>query len=108
MASNQPPTDTAAAVRGGTYPTFRLRDEEYGIAILKVKEIIGLMEITPIPKTPGFVKGVINLRSKVIPIIDPRLKFRLGPAAYDERTCIIVVEVPGPSGEISLGLAQAA
>lgn len=62
------------------------------------------MEINPIPKTPGFVKGVINLRSKVIPIIDLRLKFGLEPAVYDERTCIIVVEVPGPSGEISLGL----
>lgn len=64
MASNEPPTDTATALRGGIYPTFRLQDEEYGIAILKIKEIIGLMEINPIPKTPSFVKGVINIKEQ--------------------------------------------
>jgi purine-binding chemotaxis protein CheW len=104
MTSKEPSSNKAPATREGTYLTFRLQDEEYGIAILKVKEIIGMMEITPIPKMPGFIKGVINLRGKVIPIIDLRLKFGLDSASYDERTCIIVVEVPGHSGEIALGL----
>lgn len=88
----------------GTYLTFHLKDEEYGIAILDVKEIIGIMAFTPIPKTPDFVKGVINLRGKVIPVIDLRLKFGLEAAEYDQRTCIIVVEVPAAGGEIPLGL----
>lgn len=104
MATSELSNEKAADSREGTYLTFRLNEEEYGIAILKVKEIIGMMEITPIPKTPGFVKGVINLRGKVIPIIDLRLKFGLDSVPYDERTCIIVVEVPGSSGDISLGL----
>lgn len=94
----------ATAQKHGTFLTFGLLDEEYGIAILDVKEIIGMMEITPIPKTPEFVKGVINLRGKVIPVIDLRLKFGLESKTYDERTCIIVVEVPGRQGVVSLGL----
>ncbi len=96
--------DQNAAHREGTYLTFRLMDEEYGIIILDVKEIIGMMEVTPIPKTPGFVKGVINLRGKVIPVIDLRMKFGLESVAYDERTCIIVVEVPSHQGITALGL----
>ncbi len=104
MASRQASQDRTAAQKQGTYLTFHLREEEYGIAILDVKEIIGMMTVTPIPKTPAFVKGVINLRGKVIPVIDLRLRFGLEAVDYDERTCIIVVEVPGPAGEISLGL----
>lgn len=104
MTTNEPFTNQATAPREGTYLTFRLQDEEYGIGILKVKEIIGMLDITPIPKMPGFIKGVINLRGKVIPILDLRLKFGLDSIPYDERTCIIVVEVPGSSGDIALGL----
>ena len=79
--------------REGKYLTFTLADEDYGLEILKVREIIGMMDITAIPQTPGYVKGVINLRGKVIPVIDLRLKFGLPPMEYGERTCIIVVEV---------------
>ncbi len=78
---------------GGKYLTFILAKEEYGITILKVREIIKLLEITSIPKTPGYIKGVINLRGKIIPIMDLRLKFGLEEKEYTERTCIIVVEV---------------
>lgn len=78
---------------GGKYLTFMLDDEEYGLEILKVREIIGLMDITKVPQTPDFVEGVINLRGKVIPVIDLRSKFGLSRADYNEETCIIVVDV---------------
>ncbi|OPY04348.1 MAG: Chemotaxis protein CheW [Syntrophaceae bacterium PtaB.Bin038] len=90
--------------REGKYLTFSLAGEEYGIGILKVKEIIGMMNITPVPQTPEFVKGVINLRGKVIPVVDLRLRFALEAAAYTERTCIIVVEVAGTSGSVMMGI----
>lgn len=73
--------------------TFSLGSEGYGISILKVKEIIGMMEITPVPRTPEFIKGVINLRGKIIPVMDLRIKFGMDEQEYNERTCIIVVEV---------------
>lgn len=78
---------------GGKYLTFRLADEEYGLQILKVREINGIMDITAVPRMPRFMKGVINLRGKVIPVIDLRLKFNLSEAEYTEQTCIIVVDV---------------
>ncbi|HNQ01856.1 MAG TPA: chemotaxis protein CheW [Syntrophales bacterium] len=90
--------------REGKYLTFSLAGEEYGIGILKVKEIIGMMNITPVPQTPEFVKGVINLRGKVIPVVDLRLRFALEAAAYTERTCIIVVEVAGQGGSVMMGI----
>ncbi len=83
----------ATTITTGKYLTFTLESEEYGIGILKVKEIIGMMQITTVPRTPEFVKGVINLRGKVIPIIDLRLRFGMKSEDYDERTCIIVVEI---------------
>lgn len=73
--------------------TFSLGSEGYGVSILKVKEIIGMMHITPVPRTPSFVKGVINLRGKIIPVVDLRAKFNMDEKPYNERTCIIVVEV---------------
>jgi purine-binding chemotaxis protein CheW len=76
----------------GKYLTFSLDGEEYGIGILKVREIIGMVRIFPIPRTPEFVKGVINLRGKVLPVADLRLRFAMPPAAYTERACIIVIE----------------
>jgi len=94
----------AAAVREGKYLTFALAGEEYGIGILKVKEIIGLMPITTIPQAPGYVKGVINLRGKVIPVADLRLKFAMEPMAYNERTCIIVVEIKSADRTILMGI----
>lgn len=77
----------------GKYLTFVLCGEEYGIEILKVREIIGIMNITPVPQTPEHIKGVINLRGKVIPVIDLRLKFGFQQTEYTKETCIIVVEV---------------
>jgi len=91
-------------VREGKYLTFSLADEEYGIGILKVKEIIGMIGITAVPQTPPHVKGVINLRGKVIPVIDLRLKFALPAMDYTERTCIIVIEISKDNGNILLGI----
>jgi purine-binding chemotaxis protein CheW len=79
--------------RAGKYLTFILAGEDYGLEILKVREIIGIMDITQLPKTPDFVKGVINLRGKVIPVVDLRLKFGMPERAYDPETCIIVVDI---------------
>jgi purine-binding chemotaxis protein CheW len=73
--------------------TFRLGEECYAIPILKIKEIIGMMAITKIPKLPKFIKGVINLRGKIIPVVDLRIKFGLEEKQYDERTSIIVMEI---------------
>ncbi len=88
----------------GKYLTFTLDQEEYGIGILKVKEIIGMMPITTVPRTPKFVKGVINLRGKVIPVIDLRLKFDMGEIPYTERTCIIVVEIDADAATVLIGI----
>jgi purine-binding chemotaxis protein CheW len=94
----------AMADKEGKYLTFSLAGEEYGIGILKVKEIIGMMPVTTVPQTPKFVKGVINLRGKVIPVIDLRLRFGMDAMAYTERTCIIVVEIEGRFGTIQIGI----
>jgi len=77
----------------GKYLTFFLDTEVYGIEILKVREIIGIIDITPIPKSPDYLKGIINLRGKVIPVVDLRLKFSMDAVDYTHETCIIVVEV---------------
>jgi len=92
------------AAREGKYLTFTLVDEEYGIGILKIKEIIGMMSTTSIPQAPDFVKGVINLRGKVIPVVDLRVRFCMEKADYTERTCIIVVEILAASGTINIGI----
>ncbi len=94
----------AMADREGKYLTFTLASEEYGIGILKIREIIGMMPITTVPQTPGFVKGVINLRGKVIPVIDLRLRFGMDAIDYTERTCIIVVEIEGSAGTVQIGI----
>ncbi len=92
------------AEKSGKYLTFQLEDEEYGIGILRVKEIIGMMPITSVPRTPEFVKGVINLRGKVIPVIDLRSKFDMETIEYNERTCIIVVEIDSESSTVLIGI----
>ena len=93
----------AMADREGKYLTFSLANEEYGIGILKIREIIGMLPITSVPQTPAFVKGVINLRGKVIPVLDLRLRFGMQEIEYSERTCIIVVEITGQAGKIQIG-----
>ncbi len=80
---------------GGKFLTFFLGEEEYGIEILKVQEIIGMMSITRVPRTPPFIRGVINLRGKVIPTMDLRLKFGMESKEQTEETCIIVVRAQG-------------
>lgn len=88
----------------GKYLTFALAQEEYGVPVLKVREIIKMMDITGVPQVPPHVKGVINLRGKVIPIVDLRLKFGLPTQDYTERTCIIVVEVEMQARKVMLGM----
>lgn len=84
--------------------TFSLANEEYGMSIVMVKELIGMMHITPVPKTPEYMKGVINLRGKIIPVIDLRLKFGMEPQEYTERTCIIVIEAYLKDGMRTMGV----
>ena len=83
---------------GNKFLSFCLGHEEYGIEILRVREIIGLLDITPLPQTPDYVKGVVNLRGKIIPVIELRAKFGMSSVEYTEETCIIVVEVTDPDG----------
>ncbi len=91
--ASEPHATGANSNEEGKYLTFKLADEEYGVEILKVREIMGMMDITAVPRMPAYVKGVINLRGKVIPVIDLRLKFDLDEAEHTEQTCIIVVDV---------------
>ncbi len=89
--------------RAGKYLSFRLAKEEFAIEVLSVREIMGIQDITAVPQTPVYVKGVINLRGKVIPIIDLRAKFGIPEIEYTQRTCIIVVQVEGESGKLLMG-----
>jgi purine-binding chemotaxis protein CheW len=88
----------------GKYLTFKLDVEEFGLEILKVQEIIKMMDITRVPRTPSFVRGVLNLRGKVIPVIDLRLKFEMETRDNTEKTCIIVVTVKRSSGSVVMGI----
>ena len=103
MADSQSAGSLADRV-AGKFLTFDLAEEEYGLEILRVREIIGMMEITPVPRTPDFVLGVVNLRGKVIPVADLRLKFGLPYKDPDERTCVIVVEVQNQGSTIQMGI----
>ena len=97
-------SSSVAAQFAGKYLTVALDNESYGVAVLKVREIIRMQKITPVPQMPEFVKGVINLRGRVIPIIDLRLKFGL-KAAFADRTCIVVVQVKLPTSQtVQMGL----
>src|SRR4051794_29312249 len=93
-----------AGDRGGKYLTFALGREEYGLEILKVREIIGYMEITAVPRTPSYVRGVINLRGQVISVIDLRAKFGMETANRTEQTCIVVVEISQANRKLSIGI----
>jgi purine-binding chemotaxis protein CheW len=103
--SHSEPNKGRAAGQEGKFLTFSLANEEYGIGILKVREIIGMMPIRTVPQTPGFVKGVINLRGKVIPVVDLRLKFSMSETEYTDRSSIIVVDVAvDPAKFIHIGI----
>ena len=88
----------------GKYLTFKLGPEDFGIGILKVQEIIGMMAVTRMPRTPAYVRGVVNLRGKVIPVLDLRLKFGMETRDDTERTCIIVVQLQASGSEITMGI----
>jgi len=90
--------------RAGKYLTFMIGKEEFGVGVLKVREIMGIQDITAVPQTPPYLKGVINLRGKVIPVIDLRLKFGLPSMDYTQRTCIIVVQVKSGSTLLMMGI----
>ena len=97
--ASSPPTTGA---KPGRYLTFKLGRESYGLPVLGVREIIRLCPITPVPRMPEYIKGVINLRGKVIPILDLRAKFQLSTESYGERACIIVVQVGTPPANVML------
>lgn len=104
-------TDTAVEAKSdvgerlaGKYLTFKLADEEYGLEILKVQEIIRMQTVTRVPRTPDYVRGVLNLRGKVIPVIDLRSKFSMETQEDTDKTCIIVVQVSGGEQRIVMGV----
>lgn len=86
-------SQATAEEKSSKYLTFDLDENDYGIPILKVSEIIGITQITPVPKTPSFIKGIINLRGRIIPVMDLRLKFGMSERAYDQNTCIIIINL---------------
>jgi purine-binding chemotaxis protein CheW len=94
-------TTAASQNLAGKHLTFTLHGESYGIAVLKVREIIRLANITPVPQMPAYVRGIINLRGKIIPVIDLRLRFGFGKVESTEQTCIIVVQVKVPDGRLT-------
>lgn len=106
VAALEPDTSATheTAALAGKYLTFALAGEEYALPVLGVREIMKVLDITAVPQAPPHVKGVINLRGKVIPVVDLRLKFGFPPQDYDERTCIIVVEVALPAGRVMMGV----
>jgi purine-binding chemotaxis protein CheW len=94
----------ATVDKEGKYLTFALANEEYGLEILKVREIIGYINVTAMPQTPPHVKGVINLRGQVIPVVDLRTKFGMDVAQVTDQTCIIVVEISHAGRKLNTGI----
>lgn len=90
--------------KAGRYCTFKLANEEYAVEILKVQEIIGRMGTTYVPKTPDFVRGVINLRGRIIPVVDLKVRFGMEATEDTERTCIVVVQVAGADRDMTMGI----
>jgi purine-binding chemotaxis protein CheW len=95
MAATLTENTSAARAAAGKYLTFTLGSESYGVAVLKVREIIRMVNITAVPQMPEYVKGVINLRGKIIPVVDLRIKFALAKAETTDSTCIVVVQIQG-------------
>jgi len=92
------------AAYAGQYLTFQLSREQYGISILKITEIIGMVDVTRVPRCPTHVLGVINLRGKIVPLIDLRMRFGLPKAEYDDKTCIIVASVKSADQKMVIGM----
>ena len=93
-----------AAVKEGKYLTFRLANEIYGVEVMRVVEITGMVEATKVPRTPQFVRGVINLRGAILPVIDMRIKFGMENAADKKQTCIVVLEITTVGGKAQMGI----
>lgn len=104
MSDNLSQGQVAGMASAEKYLTFNLADEQYGLEILKVREIIGIMDITKVPRTPDFVRGVINLRGKVIPVIHLRTKFDMETIQDTEQTCIIVVDITTDASSLQMGI----
>ncbi len=100
LSSKAPVMDS----RVGKYLSFHVGPEEFAIGVLGVREIMGMQDVTAVPHTPNYVKGIINLRGKVVPVVDLRLKFGMPAAEYTARTCIVVVDLPGEGGSVLMGV----
>jgi len=105
-ATMDTPTRAASASNRGAekYLSFHVGPEEFALGVLSVREIMGMQDITMVPHTPQYVKGIINLRGKVIPVVDLRLKFKMASVEYSQRTCIIVVDVAGDGNRMLMGI----
>ena len=99
-----PPPGAQPDVRSGKYLTFKLGAEEFGLRLIKVREIMRIQQITAVPDTPDYLRGVMNLRGKVTPVIDLRQRLGLAAIEYTKRTCIVVVQVEGEAGAIVVGV----
>lgn len=104
MSNKADPATPSHSANNGKYLSFVLDGEEFGLEILKVQEIIGVMKATRVPKSPNYVRGVINLRGKVIPVVDLRLKFGMAGTIDTERTCVIVTQVRLKGLPITMGV----
>src|ERR1017187_3367092 len=104
MATTTLETSSGSATQklAGKHLTVVLGSEQYGLPVLKVREIIRLCDITPVPQMPDYIKGVLNLRGKIIPVADLRLKFKLASHKNTDLTCIIVVQVSSPDKTFNL------
>lgn len=104
MSNDAETAVSEAQCRSGKYLTFKLGSEEYGLEIMKVREIIGLMDITDVPRTPAHIRGVINLRGRIIPVLDLRTRFGMESIEASDETCIIVVETNQGNDSTSMGI----
>jgi purine-binding chemotaxis protein CheW len=104
MTISSTQNESSKTMSAGKYLTFKLGPEAFGIGILKVQEIIGMLAVTRMPRTPTYVRGVVNLRGKVIPVLDLRLKFGMDTRQDTERTCIIVVQLLSGEAKVTMGL----
>src|SRR5580704_18079503 len=104
-ATMDTPSRAASANRGAEkYLSFQVGSEEFALGVLSVREIMGMQVITSVPHTPPYVKGIINLRGKVVPVVDLRLKFGMPSVEHTQRTCIIVVDVAGTNSHMLMGV----
>ena len=104
LSTSEPVSASRTDSRAGKYLTFQLASEEFGVGVLKVREIMGVQDITAVPQTPPHIKGVINLRGKVVPVVDLRLKFGVPAAEYTQRTCIVVTQVESGNSTVLIGI----